>query len=468
MSPMARARAFRLIVPMILLLSYGVGVGAGPVAAAGKGQGFQGRLWTKTLQGPGGGADSTSDMAVSPDGSTVFVTGTSYVSLADLGDYLTVAYNAVTGVTRWVARFNGSATGDDNANALAVSPDGATLFVTGTVADAAGSDYVTIAYDVGTGNKRWIARYRGTGAYNFGYAIAVSPDGSRVFVSGEASGGQNTVAYDAATGTQLWPPPGDKRASGGSVVYALAVSPDSSTVFATGFATGASFDDYQTVGYDAATGAVKWLSRYNGPGNSVDDALAIGVSPDGTKVFVTGSSWNVSRDFATVAYDASSGTQVWVSRYDGPAASYDDAWDLSVSPDGSRVFVTGDSDGVGTSYDFATIAYAATAGAEQWVARYSSGTNAVDEAYGVRPSPDGGTVFVTGWSDAGAGGVGYATLAYDAITGTQTGLELASNGQASLVRVSPDGSTVFVTGSQGGTVNATTTNYGTIAYLVTP
>ena len=198
------------------------------------------------------------------------------------------------------------------------------------------------------------------------------------------------------------------------------------------------------------------MSRYNGPGNSVDDAVAIGVSPDGTKVFVTGSSWDVSRDFATVAYDASSGTQVWVSRYDGPAASYDDAWDLSVSPDGSRVFVTGDSDGVGTSYDFATIAYDATAGAEQWVARYSSGTNAVDEAYGVRPSPDGGTVFVTGWSDAGAGRVGYATLAYDAITGTQTGLELASNGQASMVRVSPDGSTVFVTGSQGGTVNATT------------
>ena len=42
------------------------------------------------------------------------------------------------------------------------------------------------------------------------------------------------------------------------VVYALAVSPDSSTVFATGFATGASFYDYETVGYDAATGAAKW------------------------------------------------------------------------------------------------------------------------------------------------------------------------------------------------------------------
>jgi hypothetical protein len=48
----------------------------------------------------------------------------------------------------------------------------------------------------------------------------------------------------------------------------------------------------------------------------------------------------------------------WAARYNGPANSYDYAY-LAVSPDGTRVFVTGYSSGTGTSYDYATVAYCA-------------------------------------------------------------------------------------------------------------
>ena len=63
--------------------------------------------------------------------------------------------------------------------------------------------------------------------------------------------------------------------------------------------------DYATVVYNASTGAQLWATRYNGPSNGYDVAYAIGVNPEGSKVFVTGSTRPGRRgdnDYATVAY----------------------------------------------------------------------------------------------------------------------------------------------------------------------
>jgi hypothetical protein len=218
------------------------------------------------------------------------------------------------------------------------------------------------------GARLWVGRYSGAGnGEDEGLSVAVSPDGARVFVTGMSWGGTSgydyaTVAYSAATGARLWAQryngPGNRDDGAGSV----AVSPGGTRVFVTGTSPGAgSGSDYATVAYSAATGTRLWVRRYNGPGNGEDHASSVAVSPGGTRVFVTGSSQGArsvfALDYATVAYNAATGTRLWAQRYNGPGNSYDVATSLAVSPCGTRVFVTGISVGRATGFDYATVAY---------------------------------------------------------------------------------------------------------------
>jgi hypothetical protein len=379
----------------------------------------------------------------------------------------------------WEVRYNGSGNSHDTATAIGVSPDGATVFVTGeSTGPGTSRDYGTVAYDTATGTQLWVARYNDpANVGDTATAIGVSPDGATVFVTG-ASGGSGTgvdyatVAYDAATGAQLWVARYNGPGNGFDQANALGLSPDSATVFVTGYSPGSGTSgDYATVAYDATTGTQLWVARYNGPGNGYDAATALAVRPDGATVFVTGDSPGSASlfDYATVAYDATTGTQLWVARYNGPGSGYDDAYALGVSPDGTTVFVTGASVGSGgTGDDYATVAYDAATGTQLWVARYNGPVDgSLDDAYALGVSPDATTVFVTGRSPGSGSSGDYATVAYDATTGSQLWVARYNgpgNGldQASALGLSSDGATVFVTGYSLG--SRSEDDYATVAY----
>ncbi len=296
--------------------------GASPsLAAAGPGA----QLWVKLYDNRGnGGAGS---VTVTKNGSTVFVTG--YTTTASGGtDYTTVAYDAATGAQRWARNYDDGGIGS-RAFSVAASPNGKAVFVTGySFSPTAGEDYATIAYNAATGAQLWVKRYNGPGDDSAAAQVAVSPNGSTVFVTGTglspAAGFEyTTIAYNAVTGTQRWIARYDGVHLGGNYAHALAVSPNGKTVFVTGASIGAGNSyAYATVAYSAATGAQLWARRYDGARTGGVSRGANSVAVSASTVLVTGSSigTNDAYDYATVAYSAVTGSQLWAERYNGPGS----------------------------------------------------------------------------------------------------------------------------------------------------
>ena len=457
-----------------IALAIGLGLAATPPPASASSPGPA--QWVRTYEGPRGASD-VAGLAVSPDSSRVFLTGTTFGPENSL-DVRTVAYTS-GGTKLWVARFNGGFHLNDVATDIGTSPDGSAVFITGYgYTKPATTDIVTIAYDAGSGAELWSKRFGSETKYDEAHSLSVSPDGSRLFVSGVTwdVNGQDTrtIAYDTESGSRLWSRRYDSPAHGEDSA-SDAVTSDGSVLFVTGTSVGATTStDARTIAYDATTGSLLWTRRFDGE-NDEDRGEAVAASPDGSAVFVSISSKTSSShfDYVTRAYDAATGSRLWTARYNGPGNSVDQSRAITIAPDGSSVFVTGRSlQTGGVNYDYATAAYDALSGSSLWTKRYNGTYDGVDEAVDVGVDPSGATVYVTGTSvglvDQTSTYEDFATAAYDATTGQRLGVKRYHSKVcdfrdfARALEVSPDGTDVFVAGRR--LCPDANTAYVTIAY----
>jgi DNA-binding beta-propeller fold protein YncE len=169
-----------------------------------------------------------------------------------------------------------------------------------------------------------------------------------------------TLAYGASTGARIWAKTLNDSENGNDEASGMVVSPDGTNLYVTGTGPGTdpgSFT-FETIGYDTATGTAFARRTVGGP-SVVDRAIAI--SPDGTALFQTGSFFEggTGGGINYITMELTFGLQQRVPSfvYDGPASGNDDAYAVAVSPDGTKVFVTGESEGKTSGLDYATVAY---------------------------------------------------------------------------------------------------------------
>jgi hypothetical protein len=203
-----------------------------------------------------------------------------------------------------------------------------------------------------------------------------------------------------------------------------------------------------------------WVARYNGPPSGHDEAHALAIDGSGN-AYVTGASTGIGtfNDYTTVKYDPG-GKQIWVARYDGPTGGHDKAYAIAVD-DSDNIYVTGESEGDGTSYDYATIKYD-SAGNQVWVARFDGPAGRGDGASAIALD-DSGNVYVTGYS--AGNGADYATIKYDR-DGNQLWVARyngpRSTGDYPNDMITDSLGNIYVTGRSSG--NGTSNDYATVKY----
>jgi len=367
--------------------------------------------WVRRYNGPGNGQDVAYAIAVDGVGN-IYVTGKSVGNEADY-DYATIKYRPNGDIAPgWPKRYDEpSGNFSDEAYAIAVDGSG-NVYVTGySISSTTAGDYATIKYD-SLGNELWVRRYNGPqNWYDIAQSIVVDGSGY-IYVTGGSFGGVGERDY----ATIKYYPNGDtvwvRRYNGTGnlydIAYAIAVD-GSGNVYVTGFSYGgAPHDDYATVSY-TPNGDVRWVRRYNGPGNFIDDAFAI-VLDGSYNVYVTGYSADQGGDFdyATVSYDQN-GSERCVRRYDGTGGWYDHAKAITID-DSNSVYVTGGSIGNQTDWDYATIKYDSSCN-ERWVKRYNGPGNSTDSASAIAVD-DSHYVYITGGSIGNGTNFDYVTIKY--------------------------------------------------------
>jgi hypothetical protein len=379
--------------------------------------------WQRTFSGPGG-YDRPNAITASPDGSLVVATGGSYdapVLTANDRDLMTIAYDGGSGRELWRAHSPGPA--HDVGTAVLLSADASVVYVMVNDAPPGGDiDGGVAAYDSRDGSLLWRTPYRGLGIgkVDSPKSMALSPAGDLIYLAVE-SGGAKEFDADYAT-----------------IAFA-------------------------TTGDDA--GQIVWESRYDGVGKEMSDRAAdLAVDIDG-RVVVTGDSLrnneagNVDLDYATVAYDGRDGHQLWAARYAGPATDGTHfGRTVATSPQQRLAVVSGQSPGAQGDSDWATLAYDTTTGEQRWLQRLATPRATTEFALDVTFSPDGGSAVVAGVSGGGnptnyrdlnrSSGI---TLSYAATDGALewtarlTGDDETDSFSPRAVRVAEDGS-VFTVG----------------------
>ncbi|HWP32063.1 MAG TPA: hypothetical protein VNK96_10135 [Fimbriimonadales bacterium] len=350
-----------------------------------------------------GGVHDDAGWAVTtnPGNGDIYVTGTAYAGAAQLNDMCLVKYNA-NGVFQWARRF-GRPGQNDEALDVAISPVNGEIYVTGYVRDTVtgiaavatlhftpngalvgqhafaglmqgdhigqeigfdmfggvyvrglatnagtGKDFLLIKYNPGL-SPLWVKFWDGANGDDISSAMEVTPNG--VYIVGKSTNPADVdgIALRYTLGGVL----ANTRyvigvAGGNDEINDIAVAPGGGDVLITSTRSrGPAASDMQitTMRWSGNFGATMWVHNFNlFPGNSLDLAKKVKVSPIGVVVAGSSQNQNFLTDIVCYQLNPSTGGIVGLQVTNFPGE--DLAVDLAVDPAGP-IYVTGVDDATG-------------------------------------------------------------------------------------------------------------------------
>jgi|GEM_PF-1025627 len=374
--------------------------------------------------------DNVIDLALSPDGSTLYVGGYFH----QIGGQPRSCLAAVDARTGQVTDFVCDVGDDNDVLALALSPDGSTLYVGGEFENIGGHDRkYLVAVEAATGEiKPWDPRPDGIVT-----SVLPSPDGSILYAGGffgNIGGHQRNhlAALDTTTGSaDPFDPDSD------SIVTSLALSHDGSILYAGGsFAVIAGQARRCLAALDAATGVATPLSL-----NADDGVLALALSSDGTALYAGGVFKSIGGQLRNHLAALDNATGLPTGFNPGADGTVND---LVLSPDGSTLYVGGEFENVD---GFQRKHLAAVNTITGSVTSFNPGADG--SILSLALSPDGSTLYAGGEFEKIGGHDRKYLAAVNTATGAATAFAPDSDGFVITLALSHNGSTLYA----GGTFN---------------
>jgi 6-phosphogluconolactonase (cycloisomerase 2 family) len=376
-----------------------------------------------TVTAPCGQADhleGASEIIVSPDDAHVYV-GSGGGPPYNEGS-LTVFERDGTGALTLLTQYLSSdpSLGALAPRSLAISPDGATLYVASTAThsvhaferDAVDGSLVLI--DLETDGLA------GVDGLGFAQRLVVSPDGAHVYVTGSLDDAVAVFSRDGGTGTLSYlgmVQDGVGGISGLNFASRLLISPDGAHLYVGGP------DGLVTLARNAGTGELTYVATLH------RTFSGMAVSPDGAFVYLRGNNFSgLGEGINVFARDAGTGLLSFVDFE--PASGFE----LAIDPAGTHVYTN-------TIEIFARDGLTGILSAAGTVSEAPNGVDGLDGLAQMAFPSGGAQLYSAAFRDAAV-----ATFDRNLVTGalTQTGLVFDA-GLPLAAAVSPDGEHVYVT-----------------------
>ena len=339
------------------------------------------------------GLDGVLSVTVSPDGKHVY-------AVSSLDDSTAVfSRNSSTGALTFLEVHKdsiGGVDGLDGARSVTVSPDGKHLYAAGTSDDAVAvfsRDSMTGALTFVEVHKDGVGDVDGLGE---ALSVMVSPDGKHLYAAGFSDDAVVVFSRNSTTGSLTFVDvykDGVDGFEGLDGASSVAISPDGQHLYATG-----PHDDTVVVfSRNLTTGALTFVEVHKdgvGGVDGLDGARSATVSRDGNHLYVAGLFDNA---VAVFSRDSTTGALTFLEVHKDGVAGADGlfgAFSVTVSPDGNRLYTSGQHDNAVVAFSRNT-----TTGLLTFVENHMDsvgGIDGLDGASSVAVSPDGMNLYSAG------------------------------------------------------------------------